>query len=437
MVRVRFAPSPTGNLHIGGARTCLFNWLFARHHQGKFILRIEDTDKTRSQEEYLKEILESLKWLGLDWDEGPYFQSERVKIYLENAEKLLSQGLAYVKEGAIIFRVLPETITIDDLIHGKISFDTSQIKDQVLIKKDGLPTYNFACVIDDALLGITHVIRGDDHISNTPKQVLLYKALGFALPQFAHIPLILDEDRARMSKRKGAVAISEYRRMGYLPEAMVNYLALLGWSPGDNREIIALREMIEKFSLEKVNKTASAFNEDKLDWINSQYIRMMDIEKLHSLLEERAIEKGVLKEGFARNWFRQLVLLLQKRIKTLEDFFEQCQFIFREEIDYDPTAVSEFLHQRPYLKEGFEKLIKGLEEMDCFEVQSIEKLLRSLAGELKVSAKDFILPVRVAVTGKSVSPPLFESIYLLGKERTISRIKYALTDLLNPFNLRG
>ncbi|MCM8765844.1 MAG: glutamate--tRNA ligase [Candidatus Omnitrophica bacterium] len=435
MVRVRFAPSPTGNLHMGGARTCLFNWLFARHHQGKFILRIEDTDKNRSKEEYLKEILESLKWLGLDWDEGPYFQSQRIDLYKEYAQKLLVRGLAYEQEGAIIFKVLPETITIEDLIHGKIIFDTREIKDQVLIKKDGLPTYNFACVIDDALLGITHVIRGDDHISNTPKQILLYKALGFELPKFAHIPLILGEDRSRMSKRKGAVAISEYQEMGYLPEAMVNYLALLGWSPGENREIISRKEMIEKFSLEKVNKTAAAFSDDKLDWINSQYIRMLDRDKLCVLLEERLSKKGLIKKDFNHNWFRQLVQLLHKRIKTLEDFFVQSQFIFSDEINYDPDAVNEFLHNKTYLKEGFERLIEGLEGMPSFDVQNIEKLLRSIAEDLKVTAKDFILPVRVAVTGKSVSPPLFESIYLLGKERTLSRIKYALTNLLNSFNL--
>ncbi|MCM8798833.1 MAG: glutamate--tRNA ligase, partial [Candidatus Omnitrophica bacterium] len=421
--------------HMGGARTCLFNWLFARHHQGKFILRIEDTDKNRSKEEYLKEILESLKWLGLDWDEGPYFQSQRIDLYKEYAQKLLVRGLAYEQEGAIIFKVLPETITIEDLIHGKIIFDTREIKDQVLIKKDGLPTYNFACVIDDALLGITHVIRGDDHISNTPKQILLYKALGFELPKFAHIPLILGEDRSRMSKRKGAVAISEYQEMGYLPEAMVNYLALLGWSPGENREIISRKEMIEKFSLEKVNKTAAAFSDDKLDWINSQYIRMLDRDKLCVLLEERLSKKGLIKKDFNHNWFRQLVQLLHKRIKTLEDFFVQSQFIFSDEINYDPDAVNEFLHNKTYLKEGFERLIEGLEGMPSFDVQNIEKLLRSIAEDLKVTAKDFILPVRVAVTGKSVSPPLFESIYLLGKERTLSRIKYALTNLLNSFNL--
>ncbi|MCM8784322.1 MAG: glutamate--tRNA ligase [Candidatus Omnitrophica bacterium] len=431
MIKVRFAPSPTGNLHIGGARTCLFNWLFARHHQGKFILRIEDTDKARSKEEYLKEILDSLKWLGLEWDEGPYFQSERIELYHRYAQDILKRNLAYEEEGAIIFRVLPETVAIEDLIHGKIVFDTQQIKDQVLIKRDGLPTYNFACVVDDALMGITHVIRGDDHISNTPKQILLYNALGFKAPQFAHIPLILDEDRSRMSKRKGAVAISDYRKAGYLPEALVNYLALLGWSPGENQEIISLKKMIEKFSLDKVNKTAAAFSDEKLDWINSQYIRMLDIDKLSVLLKKRLEEEGWIKEGFNDQWFKGLVSLLHKRIKTLGDFIEQTRFIFEDEIEYDSVAVAQFLTNKPYLSQGINELIRRIEEMPVFDVKNIETLLRSIAEELKISAKDFILPVRVAITGKSVSPPLFESIYFLGKEKVIKKLEYALRKFLH------
>jgi glutamyl-tRNA synthetase len=430
MVRVRFAPSPTGNLHIGGSRTALFNWLFARRHRGKFILRIEDSDKNRSKEEFLKEILDSLKWLGLDWDEGPYFQSERVKTYLEYARGLLGKGLAYEDEGAIIYRVLPESIAIEDLIHGRIIFDTQEIKDQVLIKKDGLPTYNFACVIDDVLMKITHVIRGDDHISNTPKQILLYKALGFDLPSFAHIPLILGEDRSRLSKRTGATAISEYRKVGYLAEALVNYLALLGWSPGENQEIISRKAMIEKFSLEKVNKTAAAFSDEKLDWLNSQYIRSLDIHKLAAVLKERLVEKKIIKPDIDEHWFGELVYLLHKRIKTLEDFADQTRFIFQEQIDYDQQAVDEFLRNKPRLIEGFRKLIDKIRGIAVFDVKNIEFVLRSIAEELGVTAKDFILPVRVAVTGKSVSPPLFESIYLLGKDRTIRNLEFVLHNFL-------
>lgn len=429
-VRVRFAPSPTGNLHIGGSRTALFNWLFARHHGGKFILRIEDTDKNRSKDEFLKEILDSLKWLGMDWDEGPYFQSERVKIYLDFARGLLEKELAYEEEGAIIYRVLPDNIIIEDLIHGQISFTTEEIKNQVLIKKDGLPTYNFACVIDDFQMKMTHIIRGDDHISNTPKQILLYKALGFDMPYFAHIPLILGEDRSRLSKRTGATAISEYRKMGYLPEALVNYLALLGWSPGENQEIISGKEMVKKFSLDKVNKTASAFSDDKLDWVNSQYIRMMDIKILTTMLKERLVKDGTIKSDINEVWFSELVHLLHKRIKTLEDFSEQTKFFFQDKIDYDQPAVEEFLKNKPYLGEGFKKLIQELKNLACFDVKNIEEILRKIAKELGVSAKDFILPVRVAVTGKSVSPPLFESIYLFGKDKTIKNLEFTLNNLL-------
>jgi len=274
-MRVRFAPSPTGYLHIGGARTCLFNWLYARAKGGSFVLRIEDTDQARSKKEYLEEILFSLKWLGLDWDELHY-QSQRFDIYREVAKKLLDAGLAYKAEdgsGAVIFRMPQKSLEIDDMIHGKITFDTGLIKDQVLIKSDQSPTYNFACVVDDAAMQITHIIRGDDHISNTPKQVVLYEALGYPLPKFAHIPMILGAGGGRMSKRAGATAISEYRAMGFLSGALVNYLMLLGWSPGNNQEIIALKDAVAKFDIQDANKTAATFDMNKLLWLNSQYIK--------------------------------------------------------------------------------------------------------------------------------------------------------------------
>ncbi|MDP6685822.1 MAG: glutamate--tRNA ligase family protein, partial [Candidatus Omnitrophota bacterium] len=271
-VRVRFAPSPTGNLHIGSARTALFNWLYARSQGGKFILRIEDTDKTRSNEEYLKEILSSLEWLGLEWDEGPYFQSKRQDIYHSYVEKLLTQGLAYKDGEAVIFKVPHEKIKIYDVVHGEIEVDNSLIGELVLIKSDRTPTYNFACVIDDIDMKLTHIIRGDDHISNTNKQLALYKALGVKPPKFAHIPLILAPDKSRLSKRFGAVAISEYRQKGYLPQAMVNYLALLGWAPGDNREFMDTPQIVKRFSLKRVNKTGAEFDENKLRWLNGEHI---------------------------------------------------------------------------------------------------------------------------------------------------------------------
>ena len=284
-VKVRFAPSPTGYLHIGGARTALFNWLFARHNKGIFLLRIEDTDQQRSTEEATHAILDSMKWLGLDWDEGPHFQSQRLSIYKQYAEKLVAHGKAFYdtdEEGrkAIRFKMQDGVTEINDLIHGAITFDASLIEDFVILKADGFPTYNFACVVDDAEMGITHIIRGDDHISNTPKQIALYNAFGFKMPEFAHIPMILGEDGSRLSKRHGATSVTEYRDKGYLPHALVNFLALLGWSPGNDQEIISIQEMIEKFTLKRVNKTSAQFNNTKLDWMNGQYIKNTPIEHL-------------------------------------------------------------------------------------------------------------------------------------------------------------
>jgi glutamyl/glutaminyl-tRNA synthetase len=272
MVKTRFAPSPTGSLHIGGARTCLFSWLYARSRGGSFVLRIEDTDRTRSKQEYLEEILESLKWLGLDWDEI-YYQSRRFKLYQEYANKLVSQGKAYEKEGAIFFKYDFEDIQIDDLIKKKVVFKELPKEEEVIIKSDKSPTYNFSCVIDDALMEITHVIRGDDHMSNTPKQILMYQALGFKVPNFAHVPLIMAEEGGRLSKRFGATSIEEYRKAGFLPQAVVNYLLLLGWSPGSDQEIIEIGQAQKKFDIKDVNKAAASFSLDKFTWLNSHYVK--------------------------------------------------------------------------------------------------------------------------------------------------------------------
>lgn len=305
-VRVRFAPSPTGFLHVGSARTALFNWLFARHEAGEFILRIEDTDKARSKEEFLSEILESLKWLGLDWDGEVYFQSKRMDLYTKYAKKLLEAGFAYEKEGALHFKMPQTKLKINDILHGDIEFDTSLIKDQVLIKSDGSPTYNFAVVVDDADMGMTHIIRGDDHISNTPKQVVIYNALGITVPKFCHIPLILGVDRSRLSKRHGATSIRDYREEGYLPQALVNYLCNLGWSMGhDDKEIYSIDEAIKEFKLENINKTAAVFDINKLGWVNGQYIRKLDPEKLLEMLIEilkrkACIKRNLIKNGFSR-----------------------------------------------------------------------------------------------------------------------------------------
>ncbi|MDD5730213.1 MAG: glutamate--tRNA ligase [Candidatus Omnitrophica bacterium] len=439
MIRVRFAPSPTGNLHIGGARTALFNWLYAKAKKGQFVLRIEDTDKLRSKKEYLDEILYSLDWLGFKWDEI-YYQSQRFDIYRDYAKKLLEQGKAYtvtsqaapveveqeenaVQAGgeAVIFKVTPQKIKINDLIRGEIEFDASTIKDQVLIKSDGTPTYNFACVIDDASMNITHVIRGDDHISNTPKQVLLYQALGFKLPEFAHLPLILAKSGGRLSKRKGATAISDYHKMGYLAKALVNYLLLLGWSPGGNREVIDVEEAIRLFNIKNINKTAAVLDLDKLDWMNNQYLKKADPEKLSEEVIPALVEKRFIdKDNFDRNYVVSLVKLFQGRMTTVSDFADWADFFFLDEITIDPEAKEKFLAQD--FSREFGLFTKRLESLDKFDIVSIEAAFREMVKELNIEAKVLIHPIRVALTGKTIGPGLFEVIYYLGKEKTIKRL---------------
>ena len=425
MVRVRFAPSPTGNLHIGGARTALFNWLFSQSQKGKFILRIEDTDQERSKKEFVDEILYSLKWLGFNWDEI-YYQSQRFDRYREHAQKLLKAGLAYIErspEGkeAIIFKVNAQKIKVYDLIRGQIEFDSSLIKDQVLIKSDGTPTYNFACVVDDAEMNITHIIRGDDHISNTPKQIIFYEALGFPLPNFAHLPLIMGMEGGRLSKRTGATAISDYRKMGYLPEALLNYLLLLSWAPGGNREIINQNEAIELFDIKNVNKTAATFDLKKLDWVNNQYLKNADPKRLLDELMPLLIEKKYIKEKeFDREYILELIKLFQARLPRLNDFIDWADFFFVEDIQIDPLAKEKFLSKD--LSREFKLFATELDGLSSFSVENIEKSFRDLVGKLNIEAKVLIHPLRVALTGKTIGPGLFELIYCLGLERTKRRL---------------
>ena len=425
MVRVRFAPSPTGNLHIGGGRTALFNWLYARAKGGEFILRIEDTDKLRSKQEFVDEILNSLKWLGFDWDEI-YYQSKRFNIYTEFARKLLNEGKAYTekspdKEGeAVIFKVAPQEVKVKDLIRGEIVFNTEVIKDQVLIKSDGTPTYNFACVVDDAQMGITHVIRGDDHISNTPKQVLLYNALGFKLPEFAHLPLILVMEGGRLSKRTGATAISEYRQMGYLSSALVNYLLLLSWAPGGDRELIDINEAIKLFDVVNVNKTAATFDLKKLGWMNNQYLKSEDTEKLTEQVIPMLRGKGYIKDNFDRNYIVSLVKLFQPRLALVNDFPDWADFFFVDEPVIDPAARDKYL-SRDFSRE-FGLFVERLKALKSFDIASIEESFRALTAELGIEAKVLIHPVMVALTGKTVGPGLFEVIYYLGRERSCARL---------------
>jgi len=419
MVRIRFAPSPTGFLHIGGSRTALFNWLFAKNQNGKFILRIEDTDQKRSRQEYLQEILDSLKWLGMDWDEV-YYQSKRFPLYKESAQKLLEQSQAYIDKGAIIYKVKPRQVEINDFVHGKIQFDSSLIKDQVLIKSDGTPTYNFACVVDDADMEISHVIRGDDHISNTPKQIILYEALGLPLPAFAHIPLILNKEGGRLSKRTGATAVSDYRKQGFLPEAVVNYLLLLGWSPGTNQEIVSKEEAIKKFSLANINKTAASFDIDKFKWINSQYIRQADSERLADLLIPILLKKKYIQPDFDRAWLVHAVKLFQGRINTLLDFMDWADFLFVKKIVLSSEA-KEIILKKDLSKE-FSLLEERFNNLASFDTKTVEEAFRGLVNELDIKAGELIHPLRAALTGKTIGPGIFDVVTLLGKEKVLSRI---------------
>jgi len=425
MVKVRFAPSPTGNLHIGGARTALFNWLYARAKQGKFILRIEDTDRERSKQEFVDEILGSLEWLGFSWDEV-YYQSKRQELYLESARRLLKQGKAYTDTSlgrgeAIIYKVLPQPLKIQDLIRGEITFDTTAIKDQVLIKSDGTATYNFACVVDDADMGITHVIRGDDHISNTPKQVLIYQALGFNPPDFAHLPLIMGAEGGRLSKRTGATAISDYRNMGYLACALVNYLLLLSWSPKDDREVIDINEAAKLFDIKDVNKTAASFDLKKLGWFNNYYIKNEDPGKLaERIIPLLVAQKYIPGENFDRGYVVSIIKLFQERLPTLNDFPSRADYFFLEDIAIEPQAQKKFLN-RDFSKE-FKLFLERLDNLEKFDVAHIESTFRDLVAELNLSAKELIHPTRVALTGKTVGPGLFDLIYHLGREKVKKRL---------------
>ena len=422
MVRVRFAPSPTGNLHIGSARTALFNWLYARHSKGKFILRIEDTDKERSKPEYLDEILGSLKWLFMDWGEELVFQSKRFGIYKGYAQKLVEKGLAYFEGPAIIFKVdKAKSVSFDDMIRGKVDFSTDDIKDQVLIKTDQTPAYNFACVVDDSEMKITHVIRGDDHISNTPKQVLIYEALGLPMPQFAHIPLILSKDGGRLSKRHGATSISEYKNMGFLPEALVNYLALMGWAPGNDVEILPIDEIIKLFDVKDVNKTGAIFDMDKLSWMNGQYIKKMEPARLAKETENFLKDKNIVDDKFDAEKWRGITAAYRERSRTLEDFISVYRIFFSDEIEYDEKAVEKYL-KKPNSKDIMNRCKTAVESDNKFDKASVEESYRKLADELKLKAAELIHPTRVAISGKTVGAGLFEMMEILGREKVLKRL---------------
>lgn len=457
-VRTRFAPSPTGFLHIGGARTALFNWLFTRHNGGTFVLRIEDTDQLRSTEESTKAILDAMRWLGLNWDEGPYFQAERVAIHRQMVEKLIDEGKAYycdctpevldakrkkaLAEGrkpkydgacrdkglkkspdtVVRFRCPEAGVTVlRDLIKGPISFNNEELDDLIIERSDGYPTYNFAVVVDDAQMGITHVIRGDDHVNNTPKQMLLYEALGYEVPLFGHVPMILGADKARLSKRHGATSVMAYKDMGYLPEALVNYLVRLGWSHGD-QEIFTIEELVREFSLEAVGKSAAVFNQEKLLWLNQHYIKNYPQEKLLEVVLPFWSGKGF--DVSDSDFVRQAMENLRTRSRTIAEMAESGSFFFKEKVDYEPEAAEKFLTAE-YL--GHLEAVAGrLPNLADYTKDGLEGFLRALAEERGIKLKWLAQALRVALTGRAVSPGIDEVMATLGRQRVMRKIDRAI-----------
>jgi glutamyl-tRNA synthetase len=469
-VRTRFAPSPTGDLHIGGARTALFNWLLARHAKGTFILRIEDTDVARSTQESIQVILDAMTWLGMDWDEGAYYQSQRISLYQEAAQKLLREGKAYrcyctpeeleaKREAALKAVVKPKydrtclrrkppfperpsairflspdegKTVVEDLIQGHVEFDNAELDDLIILRSDGLPTYNFSVVVDDVTMAITHVIRGNDHLNNTPRQIQIYHALSYALPKFGHVSMILGPDRKKLSKRHGAQSVMEYKKMGYLPQAVVNYLVRLGWSYGDQEEFTR-EELIEKFSLEAVGKSAAAINPGKLNWLNAQYIKKIELDELVQRVRPFIEAKGYSIPNV--DLLRKAVLSLRERVKTLVEMADLSEFYFCKEIAYDEKAAGKFLKAEsvPILEEA----IASLSKETVLDKGSGHRLIQQLAEARGVPLVKIAQPIRVALTGKTASPPIDEVLEALGKEEVIQRLRRAIEYIQRMSNSRA
>ena len=474
--RVRFAPSPTGYLHVGGARTALFNWLFARRHGGTFVLRIEDTDAERSSDEMISGILQSMHWLGLEWDEGPevggphapYFQTQRFDRHRNVAHALLDAGHAYrcycsperLKEQresaeragggwmydrrclglasaeleqleqsgvrpAIRFKVPTGKTTYLDRVRGQIEFDHAQIEDFIILRSSGLPTYHLSVVADDLDMAITHVIRGDDHISNTPKHILLWRALGKTPPEFAHIPLILGTDKKRLSKRHGATSVTEYERLGYLSDAMVNFLGLLGWSPGGNREVMSRQEMTDAFTLDGISGGGAVFDPEKLDWFNSQYLAKLPAEELIRRVRPQLEAAGLWREDYVgerSEWLGRVLRLVLPRVRRLPDAVDLARPFLESDVEYDPEAVRKHLTQAD-LDKHLDALVAALgKDAEPFDEPTVERVLRSVAEERRIKAAPLIHAARIAATGQGVSPGIFEVLALLGKEKTLARL---------------
>ncbi len=422
-VRVRFAPSPTGYLHVGGARTALFNWLYARHTGGKFLLRIEDTDKARSTDEHTRVILDGLTWLGLDWDEEPVFQGARITRHQEVADKLFAEGKAYLDDGAIRFRVPPGEIAWEDAVHGRISFQGDDVKDFIILRSDRTPIYNLAVVVDDLDMGITHVLRGDDHISNTPKQIALYRALDAALPVFGHVPMINGPDGKKLSKRHGATAVGDYQHMGILPAAMRNFLALLGWSPGGDREIMTLDEMIELFSFEGIQQKSAIFDTTKLEWMNGQYLSMTSADDLYPLVALRLEQLGV---NGNRDAVLKAIAAVKTRSRTTIDVARQVAVrLDPKYATLDEKAQKEVAKDPAGYKTSLAASIAVLTTAD-WTAEALEQALRRLAEQQGVAAGKVFQPIRIALTGGTVSEPVNELLYVVGKEAALRRLEAAV-----------
>lgn len=483
-VRVRFAPSPTGYLHIGGARTCLFNWLFAKSQGGKLVLRIEDTDQERLKEDSVSQIITSLKWLGLSWDEGPevggdkgpYYQSQRLDIYKKVCEQLVAQGKAYycfctpedlekdrerqrelkqpfrysgtcrnltaeqVKEKiangekySVRFK-LPEqkNVVVHDLIHGDVTFTMDQFDDFVIMKTNGIPTYNFAVVVDDHAMNITHVLRAEEHLSNTPKQIFIYEALGYPVPKFGHMPMILAPDRSKLSKRHGATSVEEFRQQGYLPEAIVNYLTLLGWSPGNDQEIFTLPETLKQFDFAKMSKKAAVYDTKKLTWLNGQYLSSLPIDNIVQAVIPFFKQAGYIDDKYLAehgDYFTHLVDVVRVRVKTLQEVVEGAEYFFKPVTSYDPKGEAK--HFTTAGADILEKCIAALTALPDFTLASTEAAYNKVAEEMGLSLGKVVHPTRLALTGRTVSPGLFDVMILLGKDETVKRLTQAVSYIKN------
>jgi glutamyl-tRNA synthetase len=421
-IRVRFAPSPTGYLHVGGARTALFNWLFARREGGKFLLRIEDTDKARSTDENTQVILDGLRWLGLDWDESPIFQGARVARHQQVADQLLKQGNAYMEEDAIRLRVPPVELAWDDAVHGRISFKGEDIRDFVILRADRSPLYNFAVVVDDIDMQITHVLRGDDHISNTPKQIAVYRALGAQLPIFGHVPMIHGPDGKKLSKRHGATAVGDYQHLGILPEAMRNFLALLGWSPGGDREIMNKEELRDLFSLDGILKKPAVFDTTKLEWMNGQYLTANSAEELLPLVEPELVKLGL---NGRTNGVLSAINAVKTRSRTILDVARQVAVRMDERfVAPDEKAKQEIANDRAGYQSALAASVVALMNADWTH-EGLERALRNLADERNVPAGKIFQPIRIALTGGTVSEPVNELLFVVGKEAALRRLEAA------------